>query len=129
MRKHPEKKIENWLKKNLELFEEGMQFIKQQYRYVYINKDFKKYIQIDILAKDKLGVYVIIEIKRIVNAYTLDEQLKFYMDKFPYYCRGIIASFSKPYKLLRQKLPSNISVWNIKEKYNAQRQNVKQTNM
>jgi len=118
-RKHPEKKLENWLKKNLQLFENGLRLVKTQYRNYYFCGDIKCFNQIDILALDKNGLPVIIEVKIYVNQFTLNKQLLGYMKRFPQKCRGIIAALHIPQWLLATKLPSNITLWCVKENYGA----------
>lgn len=112
-RKHPEKRLENWLKKNLGSFEKGMKFVAAQYRCYYIGG----FNQIDILAEDKNKIPVIIEVKIRANPYTLQNQLMFYLKKFPGKCRGIIAAIHFPPALLKKELPPNIQLWHLKNKY------------
>jgi len=112
-RNNPEKQIENWLKDNLNLFETGLTFIEQQYRQI----THYGFNQIDILAKDIRGIFVLIEVKVKCNKYTIPMQISSYVEHFPYPCRGIVAALCFPKSVLNKPLPPYIALWDIKDEW------------
>jgi len=115
MRKHPEKKLEGWFIKNLNLYEDGLRFIQSQFRHVWMEPCGKRFNQIDILARDKNGIDVLIEVKIRATIYTIENQLQYYMKKWPCECRGIVAAKHIPKHLKSLPLPSDITLWEAKD--------------
>ncbi len=111
MRKHPEKTLERWFIRNLSIYEEGLCFIQSQFRHIWMSSDYKKFNQIDILARDKNGIDVLIEVKVRATIYTVEMQLFRYMNKWPRKCRGVVAAKHIPKNLKRMELPPNITLW------------------
>lgn len=117
-RKHPEKRIENWLKKHLNDFENGLVLIGTQYQMTWHLDGRYFLIRFDIVARDKDGNFVIIEVKRRATEWAHKAQLLFYMKKFfeltGIVCRGVIAAerFSIYFKNI--SLENNISLWDLR---------------
>jgi RecB family endonuclease NucS len=116
MRKTPERKLEDWLCKNLSLFNPNYKFIGRQIRY-YTSKDrgYGCFMQIDILAQDIDGTDIIIEIKNKATKYSIDMQLKYYMEHWPHKSRGILAAYYIPQSIFKNPIPSNVEIWRLSD--------------
>lgn len=88
-----EKRLENWLFKNLHVLEDGLEGIAQQYRDSCLN------CPIDILAKDKNNLPVLIEVKICANHLAV-RQVKLYLKDFSVKCRAILVAFEFSDKIL-----------------------------
>lgn len=116
-KKHPEKKLENCLKKNLKLYHNGLKFIAQQYRCSFNYKDIFRFIQIDILSQNVAdGTFILIEVKTKAHLVSL-QQMNFYLKTFSIItqqkCKGIIAALSFSKKLLKANNPYDIKFWDL----------------
>lgn len=122
-RNKPEKKLENWLKNNLEIFNPFYKLIGTQFRYKWQGDCGKRYNQIDILAEDSSNdnTPVLIEVKMKANVYSLEKQLKYYMEKWPTKCYGVIAALHITKNLQKALLPLDIELWDLSEYYNKRR--------
>jgi RecB family endonuclease NucS len=109
-RNNPEKKIENWLIKNLEKYEQGLTFVRSQHKNMVGDWGHNRF---DILAVDKDGIFVIIEVKVRVSHWAIDTQLPTYMKNFGVPCRGIAAGVKISRFAKSMEMPENISVWDL----------------
>ena len=90
---HTEKDIEKYLSENLNIIEEGLTLIKQQYK---VENGY-----IDILARDKNNVICIIEIKKVDNDKSIVEQCVYYPSEFDEETRMIAIAPSYKDRILK----------------------------
>jgi len=120
-RKHPEKRLENWLKKNLNLFDPNLRLVGTQFQTSWVIDNTKFLMRFDIFAEDMAKEKYIIEVKCRANQYSVTSQLDYYIKK--YYdltgikCIGILAALKFSTATLKEAEKNNIIVWDLSKKY------------
>ena len=107
-KEYAEKALEWWLFNNLSVVEKGLQPIARQFRYPLINRRFNP---IDILAVDRLGRVVLIEVKLYANKNAVS-QLESYKKDFHMNCRTILIAWSFKDNL---KIPKGMKTFQVCE--------------
>lgn len=117
-RKQPEKQLERWLKKNLQVFNPSLKMIGTQVQTNWKIEDRRFLMRVDLLAQhQETKVLYVIEVKVSAKHWAASIQLPFYLNKYREFYNlnpvGVIAAQTFSHECLKIAKEKNYLIWDI----------------